>query len=202
MRSIPAAATCSARKYTPALRTCRNPLDLAIIAVRAEYTSGYPQRLYRGGSRRGNDHFRGVCRSRTPGFATDSLVDLARQHGFPFIGPNCLGIYVPGHIDTFFIPSERMVRPEPGKVALVSQSGGVLVDQMTKFAEQGVGFSLGVSIGNKALVRELDLLEYLAADPGTGVIAFYIEGFARGEGRDFVQAARQCAKTRDRFESR
>jgi acetyltransferase len=87
-----------------------------------------------------------------------------------------------------------MVRPESGKVALVSQSGGVLVDQMTKFAELGIGFSLGVSIGNKALVRELDLLEYLAADPDTGVIAFYIEGFAHGEGREFVQAARQCPK--------
>lgn len=63
------------------------------------------------------------------------LADLARKHGFPFIGPNCPGIYVPGRIDTFFIPSERMVRPEPGKVVLVSKSGGVLVDQMTKFAD-------------------------------------------------------------------
>ncbi|MCJ7830222.1 MAG: CoA-binding protein, partial [Desulfobacterales bacterium] len=122
------------------------------------------------------------------------LAELARRHGFPFIGPNCLGIYAPGRIDTLFIPSERMVRPEKGKVALVSQSGGVLVDQMTKFAEQGVGFSLGISIGNKALIRELDLLEYLAEDPDTGVIAFYIEGFNPGEGREFVRAARQCPK--------
>jgi acyl-CoA synthetase (NDP forming) len=87
-----------------------------------------------------------------------------------------------------------MIRPEVGKVALVSQSGGVLVDLMTKFAEQGIGFSLGVSIGNKAIIRELDLLSYLAEDPDTGVIAFYIEGFAHGEGREFVRAARRCAK--------
>ena len=61
---------------------------------------------------------------------------------------------------------------------MVSQSGGVLVDQMVKFAGQGVGLSLAVSIGNKAVVRELDLLRYLAKDPQTTVIAFYVEGFA------------------------
>ncbi|MGB2690163.1 MAG: CoA-binding protein [Desulfobacterales bacterium] len=181
------------RKVYTGIKNLPRPVDLAIIAVRAEYTLDILKDCIDAGV--------GGATIISGGFAEvgrldlqQQLADLARQHGFPFIGPNCLGIYVPGHIDTFFIPSERMIRPESGKVALVSQSGGVLVDQMTKFAEQGIGFSLGVSIGNKALVRELDLLEYLAADPGTGVIAFYIEGFARGEGRDFVQAARQCPK--------
>jgi acyl-CoA synthetase (NDP forming) len=77
---------------------------------------------------------------------------------------------------------------------MVSQSGGVLVDQMVKFALEGVGMSLAVSIGNKAFVKELDLLRYLIADPGTNVIAFYIEGFGRNEGREFVQTASQSPK--------
>ena len=122
------------------------------------------------------------------------LVTIAREAGFPFIGPNCLGIYAPGVFDTFFLPGERLVRPEEGHVALVSQSGGVLVDQMVKFAQQGVGLSLAVSIGNKALIREVDLLDYLAADPNTRVIAFYVEGFAENEGRQFVQAASKLKK--------
>ncbi|MDY7021954.1 MAG: hypothetical protein SWJ54_11445, partial [Cyanobacteriota bacterium] len=42
----------------------------------------------------------------------------------------------------FFIPSERMVQPSPGNVALVSQSGGILVDQMVKFADEGIGLAL------------------------------------------------------------
>ena len=64
---------------------------------------------------------------------------------------------------------------------------------MVKFAEQGVGLSLAVSIGNKAMIRELDLLDYLAADDDTRVIAFYLEGFEQNEGRRFVQkAARLC----------
>jgi Acyl-CoA synthetase (NDP forming) len=38
------------------------------------------------------------------------------------------------------------------------------------------------------------LLAYLARDPATKVIAYYIEGFGEGEGRDFVLAANACAK--------
>jgi acetyltransferase len=123
------------------------------------------------------------------------LVDIAREADFPFVGPNCLGIYVPRQFDTFFLPGQRLIRPEEGSVAIVSQSGGVLVDQMVKFASQNVGLSLAVSIGNKAIVRELDLLKYLTQDTATRVIAFYVEGFEKNEGRAFVQeAAIQCGK--------
>ena len=124
----------------------------------------------------------------------DRIVSIAREADFPFIGPNCLGIYSPPYVDTFFIPSERIVRPERGKVSLVSQSGGILVDHMVKLAGEGVGLSSAVSIGNKALIGEIELLEYFADDPETHVIAFYIEGFGEKEGRRFVLRAGQCEK--------
>ncbi len=122
------------------------------------------------------------------------VVELAAEAGLPVIGPNCLGIYVPRKFDTFFLPGERLVRPEAGNVALISQSGGVLVDQLVKFAGQGVGVSLAVSIGNKALIRETDLLRYLATDEQSEVLAFYIEGFGPNEGREFVQTAAAMGK--------
>ncbi len=124
----------------------------------------------------------------------DQVVSIAKEAGFPFIGPNCLGIYSPPYVDTFFIPSERIVRPENGHVTLVSQSGGILVDHIVKLAEEGVGLSKAVSIGNKALIGEIELLDYFADDPETDVIAFYIEGFGEREGRKFVQKAGQCKK--------
>jgi acyl-CoA synthetase (NDP forming) len=124
----------------------------------------------------------------------DQIVSMAKEGNLPFIGPNCLGIYSPPYVDTFFLPSERIVRPERGRVAFVSQSGGFLIDQMIKFAGEGVGLSLALSIGNKALVRELDLLKHFASDPETDVIAFYVEGFDKDEGRAFVQAAAECSK--------
>jgi acyl-CoA synthetase (NDP forming) len=51
-----------------------------------------------------------------------------------------------------------------------------------------------MSIGNKALINELHLLEYLGNDPKTKVLAFYVEGFGKNEGREFVRAAGTCSK--------
>jgi acetyltransferase len=168
-------------------------VDLAIIAVRAEHCpdilddcikakAGGAVVISGGFSETGREDLQ------------DRMVGMAEEAGFPFIGPNCLGIYSPSFADGLFIPSERMVRPDTGNVALVSQSGGILVDQMVKFAGEGVGLSLGVSIGNKAMIKETQLLNYLTNDPSTKVIAFYVEGFGKNEGREFVLAAGQCPK--------
>ena len=167
-------------------------VDLAVIAVRSEYV---PQIISDciesrvGGATIISGGFAEIGRLELQ----QRIVELANKANFPFIGPNCLGIYSPDKFDTFFLPGERLVRPNSGNVAVISQSGGVLVDQMVKFAEQGVGLSLAVSIGNKAMIRELDLLKYLAQDPQTKVIAFYIEGFSQNEGRQFVEEASQLS---------
>ncbi|MBN1365505.1 MAG: CoA-binding protein [Syntrophaceae bacterium] len=124
----------------------------------------------------------------------ERIADIAKEGNFPFIGPNCLGILSPNHVDTFFFPSERVVTPDEGNVALISQSGGVLVDQTIRFRAEGLGMSIGISIGNKAVVKEKDVLDYLSNDPKTKVISFYIEGFERNEGKDFMEAASNCKK--------
>ncbi len=181
------------RTVYPHISEIPEKIDLAVIAARAKYVPEILEECIQcdvGGA---------VVIS--GGFAESGLADVqtqmanrAREARFPFIGPNCLGIYAPSIVDTFFLPSERLIRPESGNVGFVSQSGGVLVDQMVKFAGQGIGLSLAVSIGNKALVRETDLLEYLMQDPQTGVIAFYIEGFKENEGRRFIDIARKSTK--------
>jgi acetyltransferase len=169
------------------------PVDLAVIAVRADLVPEILAQCIRrkvGAAVIISGGFAEVGRSDLQ----DRITAMARAAEFPFIGPNCLGIYAPGQFDTFFLPGERLVRPNPGHVGFVSQSGGVLVDQMVKFTQQGLGLSLAVSIGNKALIRELDLLRHLAEDPETRVIAFYVEGFGRNEGRAFVELAAAIPK--------
>jgi len=168
-------------------------IDLAVIAVRADLVPGVLTECIEAGA--------GGAVVISGGFAEsgrkdlqDRMAAIATEADFPFVGPNCLGIYSPDHVDTFFLPSERMVYPRVGNIALVSQSGGVLVDQMINLADEGVGVSVAVSVGNKALIDEVALLGYLSADPKTEVIAFYLEGFQRNGGRDFVSAARQCGK--------
>ena len=168
-------------------------IDLAVIAVRSELVPGVLAQCIEAGV--------GGAVVVSGGFAEsgrrdlqDRMADMAREADFPFVGPNCLGIYSPGYVDTFFIPIERMVYPEAGNIALVSQSGGVLVDQMINLSAEGVGLSVAVSVGNKALIDEVALLDYLSAHPLTDVIAFYLEGFGKNGGREFVEAAKRCGK--------
>ena len=168
-------------------------IDLAVIAVRAETVPNIMAECIQaevGGAVVISGGFAEIGRKGLQ----DRMISLARETGFPFIGPNCLGIYSPPYMDTFFLPSERMVRPDKGRVALVSQSGGILVDQMSKFADEGIGLSLAIGIGNKALIQEMELLRYFAHDPDTEVIAFYVEGFEKNAGREFVLAAGRCSK--------
>lgn len=168
-------------------------VDLAVICVRAEFVPGVLAQCIRKGI--------GGAVIISGGFAEaggqtlqDRVAAMAREADFPLIGPNCLGIYVPDVVDTFFLPGERIIRPDKGNIGFVSQSGGVLIDQMVKFAGQGIGVSTAVSIGNKACIRETDLIQWFEQDPDTRVMAFYIEGFQKGEGRQFIRAAQNCTK--------
>ncbi|MCF2141512.1 MAG: CoA-binding protein [Candidatus Lokiarchaeota archaeon] len=125
----------------------------------------------------------------------DELVKFCIDKGMPFIGPNCIGVYSPPIVDTFFLPSERLVKPKQGNVAVISQSGGVLIDQFfINCKERDIGISTAVSIGNKAMVNEAMLLKYFEKDPNTDVIAFYLEGFHPGDGRKFCETARLSRK--------
>ena len=168
-------------------------VDLAVIATRAEMVPKMVTDSIRAGVKGAVVISGGFAESGNKDLQ-DRLVSIAKEADFPFIGPNCLGIYSHPFYDTFFIPSERMIRPEKGGVALISQSGGILVDHMVKLAGEGVGLSKAVSIGNKALIGEIELLEYFAQDPETHVIAFYIEGFGKREGREFILKAEGCGK--------
>ncbi|MFH2092255.1 MAG: CoA-binding protein [Pseudomonadota bacterium] len=177
----------------PSVGHIEEDVDLAVIAVRAEFVPKVIEQCIKKGVK-GAVIVSGGFAEVGNHLLQQQVVDMAAEADFPFVGPNCLGIYSPDRVDTFFLPGERLIRPEQGNVGFVSQSGGVLVDQMVKFAGQGIGISLAVSIGNKAFLKEEDMLEYFDQDLETKVIAFYIEGFSKGEGRRFIKQAEQCSK--------
>ncbi len=168
-------------------------VDMAVIVVRAQFVPGVVEQCIKKGVKGAVIISGGFSESGNHELQK-KVTDIAREANFPFVGPNCLGIYAPDLVDTFFLPGERIVRPKKGNVGFVSQSGGVLVDQMVKFAGQGIGISLGVSIGNKAYLRETDLIDWFEKDLETKVIAFYIEGFERREGREFIKRVQTCSK--------
>jgi len=107
------------------------------------------------------------------------IVRLAREADLPLIGPNCMGLYNP-LAGVKFMP-EQVVGPEvAGPVTFVSQSGGHGATFATAAVADGIGINKIISFGNGATLESADYLEYFADDPGTKVIAMYIEGVRDG----------------------
>lgn len=168
-------------------------IDLAVLSVRAEFVPEILEESIDSGVS-GAIIISGGFSETGRSDLSERIVRIAERSKFPFIGPNCIGVYSPPYADTFFLSYERLIEPRPGGVALVSQSGGILVDQMIKLTQENVGLSLAISIGNKAVIDEIDLLKFLDGDERTSMIGLYIEGFRRGRGRDFVRALERIRK--------
>ncbi len=119
------------------------------------------------------------------------LVEISNQYGITVVGPNCIGVFVPDVVDTFFLPSERVARPRKGNVAIISQSGGWLIERLEEFAERDVGIAAAISIGNAAQTKVHDFVKHFGNDRDVKVILAYIEGFGEEEGRKFVEVCAQ-----------
>ncbi len=119
------------------------------------------------------------------------LVDIAKEYNIRLIGPNCLGI-----IDTFtpLNASFSAGTPPKGPMAFMSQSGA-LGTAILDWAQAGrLGLSKFVSLGNKADVSEIELLEAWVDDKDTNVILMYSEGLPNGQ--KFINVAREVAKVK------
>ena len=118
----------------------------------------------------------------------EEVVRVARRGQIRVIGPNCLGVIVTA---TKLNASFGGDLPAAGSTGYLSQSGALLAAILDMAKANGIGFSSLFSIGNKADVDELDLIEALAKDPNTKVIAGYLESI--GDGNAFVRAAEQIS---------
>jgi acyl-CoA synthetase (NDP forming) len=116
------------------------------------------------------------------------LVDVARRKGIRVIGPNCMGIYCPKSRISFSPAFPK----ESGPVGVISQSGGNSIYLVRQAALRGIRFSKVISYGNACDINESDLLEYLAHDADTKVIALYIEGIK--DGKRFRKALEEATK--------
>src|SRR5579859_2397236 len=120
-----------------------------------------------------------------------AALDAARPHLMRLVGPNCVGVIVPGiGLDASF----SHVAPPPGDIAFVSQSGAMITAMLDWAAPRGIGFSHVVSLGDMADVDFGDMLDYLATDLCTHAILLYVEGITHG--RKFMSAARAASRAK------
>ena len=112
------------------------------------------------------------------------VVQIARNARMRVVGPNCLGIVVPGKKLNASFGGDL---PIEGGIGYVSQSGALLSAILDMANANGIGFSKLVSIGNKADVNELDVMKALGYDVDTRVVAGYLESI--DDGNRFLREA-------------
>lgn len=119
----------------------------------------------------------------------DEIVEIARKHKIPILGPNIVGILNSTYkMNASFAPK----LPFSGKIALISQSGALIIGLIGWTWLYRVGLSKVISIGNKADIDFSELIVYLTEkDPDTNTIAIYMEGTDAGP--ELVEACRRAA---------
>jgi len=177
-------------KTQPSVLAVKDDIDLAIVAVPAEFVPKVMSECAR-------KKVKGVIVI-SSGFGEtgekgrlleEEITAIAKKAHMRLIGPNTLGYKDPiDRLDAAFV----FGMPMPGEIALISQSGALCIGMIYYANGEHIGLSRVISVGNKADVDDADIIDYLSQDPATKVIAMYIEGIK--DGKKFLDAARRCPK--------
>ena len=172
----------------PALADIGQPIDLAVLARPASTTPdlvdecaalGVKSVLITGAGfgELGGEHLAAERR----------IVARAREAGIRLLGPNTFGMFV-ATSGVNLTPREHI---PAGSVAMLSQSGNVVVAMYEQARQAGIGFSACVGVGNQVDVGLGELLAYFADDPASAALAVYVEGL-RGSGASFRDGLAAC----------
>lgn len=115
------------------------------------------------------------------------LAARARAIGAAVLGPNCMGVAVPGGPTAWLGTVPDTV--SAGHVAAICQSGSV--GEALLGLGGRVGFRCVISSGGEAVTDAAELMSFLAGDPGTRVVALFLETVRRPAA--FAEALARCA---------
>jgi succinyl-CoA synthetase alpha subunit len=127
-----------------------------------------------------------IVTERIPRRDVAQMVELARLREARIIGPNCLGIVVPGVTKMGGIggPAKDTAKAySPGPVGIMSRSGGMTTEIASTLSAAGIGQSTAISIGGDAIIGSTyaELMPLFAADEQTEAIVIYTEPGGRME---------------------
>ena len=188
------------RAAVPSLAAIGEPVDLAVLVLRAENVPAALEECGRVGVRAAIVCSGGFAeadrhQSAEPGEGAgralqDEAVAVARRYGIRLLGPNTSGYMNPlDGVLPNFVPDVTTL--EPGPVAMVASSGGVNLAACFLAAADGLGVRLGIGLGNAADVGFADVLAWLAADEATRAVGVQLEGV--DDGRALVAAVAELA---------
>ncbi len=187
----PKASEIYGHKAYPSVLDLPEVPDLAVIVIPYPFVPGALRECGEKGIRAVVIITAGFRESGTEGIERErEVIQIAHEYGIRIIGPNVLGI-----MDMFTPINATFAAGTPprGNIAFMSQSGALqtaIVDWA--LGAQDLGFSKFVSLGNKADVSEIDLMQAWADDPESKVILSYVEGVSNGA--EFIRVARQVSR--------
>jgi acetyl coenzyme A synthetase (ADP forming)-like protein len=185
----PKADTIEGLRCYPDLQSVGKAPDLVIIIVPARLVPALMQQCVKVGAKSVIIITAGFKEVGEEGRELEKqVVQIAKQAGIRIIGPNCLGVIAPANKLNASFAGDL---PAPGVIGYLSQSGALLAAILDMANANSIGFSKLVSIGNKADVDELDVIEALASDLQTKVIAGYLESISNGN--QFVREVEQIS---------
>lgn len=173
----------------PSVLDCPEPLDHVISQIPADGLTQLVDECIAKGVRSIHSFTAGLSETGESDLAQieREIVAKVRAAGVRFVGPNCMGLYVPG-VGLSFMPS---LPRDPGNVLMLSQSGANANVILRSLSQRGLRFSKGVSYGNGADLQGHELLDYALADRQTEYVVGYIEGVR--DGRAFLSALKRLA---------
>ena len=119
----------------------------------------------------------------------NKMKEIAKKYDMNILGPNCLGILdSTSNLNASF--AEGMV--QKGSIGFISQSGAICTGMLDWANLNNVGFSRFVSMGNKAMISEIEMLEFFKTDQKTKVVLAYLESI--NQGKEFMKVAAELAK--------
>jgi succinyl-CoA synthetase alpha subunit len=127
-----------------------------------------------------------IVTERIPRGDVAQMVELAGMRGVRIIGPNCLGVVVPGVAKMGGIggPAKDTAKAyAPGAVGIMSRSGGMTTEIASTLTAAGLGQSTAVSIGGDAIIGSTyaELMPLFEDDGQTEAIVIYTEPGGRME---------------------
>ena len=170
----------------PAIGAVPQPVDLAIVAVRAALVPRVIADCAAAGTRGVVIFSSGFAEQDEAGRAAQGqLAQIARDTGIRLLGPNGEGfLNVADGVPASFSPtvdySRGLTHLVPGGLAVVSQSGGLGFALFNWGQTVGMGASFVVTTGNESDVDALEVADFLIGDEQTTVIALLVEGFTHG----------------------
>lgn len=119
------------------------------------------------------------------------LVEVANHFQINILGPNCLGF---ASTEPSLNVTFGQVVTTPGKIKFISQSGALAASFFDWCQSTGLGFNELVTIGNKSVVSENDVLKHWLPELAFSKdhlkpVALYLESIA--DGQDFIKIIKQ-----------